>query len=807
MAEKTLTGKILDNIAAGFADVQKDITDAKNAIEAAGVPSSGATKNLSEEIAKIQTKVTENIKESGNIEGFGGGTMDIKDGFIIRKIHNNSMNENTTEPLTNNIDYKVPGDMSYELTWPTNEAMKKDINDFYNLRYSEDEKVREKYSNYSNPLVRLHFQKNNTGRLANTAQYINLKPYNPSSGGGYPDRPNYGLEIYLTDDTISTTDTVSQSLIDDYKLNKSEVSTTDTVIKYTGESAMSLPLYDSKFTINGNDVQDSIIVTDNFVAGIYPKIKATICKKIILHNDNVIIGRLRGWRDYRNMSTKGIDIYIDKDTETLEVETDSLSQYITKSPTMKYALIGPTSMHTMINILVNKSDKMTASIRAVALKLAPMCIRVYTYDRSEYYDFNKMKWESTEEYFNNRRDFISWPRYLSDKNVDTKSIFYYNGWETDRYTMVNRFNLDDGGSNGLFLDMRYIREISQLQDIINKAKRGYIYQVGRGEYLTKNNTITLNSPDFTWKTNTRLGMTSSSFPAMVYNYFNIPEIDGVKTVTLDLSGMPGAIYGSQEFPLIGLEPEGGQVRCQVVLSGEGGSNLANTDFELLAAPGNIKFLDRNKTPITTVSVDRSSVSEDKYIIPIFYNKFITEVNLTGCTIGKVTGSNNGVFVVGQYNNTTPSTPMIFKLHGCKYGDVYSGSAKDRDPEIVPLYPQQAEKNAKYVRFLIDESDPILQNDDVLRLRLSFYNMDQTKKYNWSKQAWESLDSLTPDEKEYRYIANPHLEAEEEAARLAEEEEAARLSAEESAMNSSEEDTDTGEHNSEDTTEETHSEEN
>lgn len=807
MAEKTLTGKILDNIVAGFADVQKDITDAKNAIEAAGVPSSGATKNLSEEITKIQTKVTENIKESGNIEGFGGGTMDIKDGFIIRKIHNNSMNENTTEPLTNNIDYKVPGDMSYELTWPTNEAMKKDINDFYNLRYSEDEKVREKYSNYSNPLVRLHFQKNNTGRLANTAQYINLKPYNPSSGGGYPDRPNYGLEIYLTDDTISTTDTVSQSLIDDYKLNKSEVSTTDTVIKYTGESAMSLPLYDSKFTINGNDVQDSIIVTDNFVAGIYPKIKATICKKIILHNDNVIIGRLRGWRDYRNMSTKGIDIYIDKDTETLEVETDSLSQYITKSPTMKYALIGPTSMHTMINILVNKSDKMTASIRAVALKLAPMCIRVYTYDRSEYYDFNKMKWESTEEYFNNRRDFISWPRYLSDKNVDTKSIFYYNGWETDRYTMVNRFNLDDGGSNGLFLDMRYIREISQLQDIINKAKRGYIYQVGRGEYLTKNNTITLNSPDFTWKTNTRLGMTSSSFPAMVYNYFNIPEIDGVKTVTLDLSGMPGAIYGSQEFPLIGLEPEGGQVRCQVVLSGEDGSNLANTDFELLAAPGNIKFLDRNKTPITTVTVDRSSVSEDKYIIPIFYNKFITEVNLTGCTIGKVTGSNNGVFVVGQYNNTTPSTPMIFKLHGCKYGDVYSGSAKDRDPEIVPLYPQQAEKNAKYVRFLIDESDPILQNDDVLRLRLSFYNMDQTKKYNWSKQAWESLDSLTPDEKEYRYIANPHLEAEEEAARLAEEEEAARLAEEESAMNSSEEDTDTGEHNSEDTTEETHSEEN
>ena len=145
MAEKTLTGKILDNIAAGFADVQKDITAAKNAIEAAGVPSSGATKNLSEEIAKIQTKVTENIKESGNIEGFGGGTIDIKDGFIIRKNTSNTMDGYNTEPLTNNIDYRVAANMAYNLTWPTNKAIEKDGTDLSNLQHSEDEKIREKY--------------------------------------------------------------------------------------------------------------------------------------------------------------------------------------------------------------------------------------------------------------------------------------------------------------------------------------------------------------------------------------------------------------------------------------------------------------------------------------------------------------------------------------------------------------------------------------------------------------------------------------------------------------------------------------
>ena len=797
MAKETLTSKILDNIAAGFADVQKDITEAKKAIEAAGVPSSGSTKNLSEEIAKIQTKVTDNIKESGNIEGFGGGTMDIKDGFVIRKIHNNVMNESTTTPLVNNIDYKVPGNMSYELTWPTVDAISKDMEDFYNLRNSEDEKIREKYLQYDKLLIRLHFQKNNTGRLANTGQHIELKPYDPDNNNWESRKPDYDLEVHLTDNTVSTSDKVSQELIDTYKLNNSNVSTNDNIIRYTGEHAMSLPAHDSKFFINGDEVSPSVIITDTFVAGIHPKIKATICKKIVLHNDSLIISRTRSWRDFRNMSTEGLDVYIDKDTETLEIDTDNLNQYIAKYPTMQYALIGPTSNHSMLNILVNKTDKMTASIKAVALKLATVKIHVFTYDRSEYFDFDRMMWTSAEGVFEaySRTEIKSWPRFLSTRRVDANTIFYYNGWETDRYTLVNRFKFSDsrGSTNGLLLNMAYINNISQLEDIVKKAKDGYLYKVGTGEYMDSRNTITLESPDHTWKPNRRLAETSSIFPKLVRNIFSVPEVDGVKTVTLDLSSMPEATYGVQEFPLVGLAPEDGRILCNVVLSSSSGSKLANKDFELLAAPKSVKFLDNTKTPITSITVDRSSVTDDKFIIPIFYNKFITEVNLTGCTIGKVTGSDNGVFA-DFYDGKVPTNPIIFKLHNCRYGDVYNGPDKDRNPEIEPVLPYKADENAKFVRFLIDESDPILQDDNVFRLRLSFYNIDQTKKYNWTAKAWEALDAVTPDNKEYRYIVNPHLE----------EEEAARAAAE--AANNSEE-TEEGHTEDSNTSEETHTEEN
>lgn len=753
MAEKTLTGKILDNIAAYFADVQKDITDAKKAIEVAGVPSSGATKNLSEEIAKIQTKVTETIKESGNIEGFGGGTMDIKDGFIIRKNGSNTMDEYNTEPLTNNIDYRVAADMAYNLTWPTNKAIERDSTDLSNLQASEDEKIREKYKDYRHPFIRLHFQKNNTGRLANTNQYVEVEPYNPKSGSNSLESMRYDLEVYLTDDTISMSDKVSQELIDTYKLNKSDVTTDDTIIRYTGEEAMSLPAYGSKFFINETEIPDSVIVTDNFVAGIYPKVKAVICKKIFLHVENLVIGRVsidssRRWTDN---STKNYDIYIDKDTETLEVESDDVSSYISKYSNIQHALVSQTSKKSMINILVNKSDKMTASIKAVAIKLASIEARIYNYDRTEVFDFNRMVWISTPA--SDVYDALSWLAYLSPNDINIRAVCCYNPFETNHYNLVSRFKLDIDSRSNKLVDFYSIRTIAQIQSIVDAAKDGYLYKTGQGEYLYDYNTITLDSPTFTWKPKGRLGATSYNFPDMSRNVFTMPEVDGVKTATLDLSRMPSATFGVQEFPLTGLDVVSSGVLYRVVLAGANGSSLEDKDLELLSTAGKIKFLGKDMTPITSISIDRSGVRDDKYVVPIFYNKYITEVELTGCAISRANGSSSNLLV--EAVGAEPTTPMIFKLHNCRYGEVYNGPAKNRDAEIDAILPDRADKNAKYVRFLIDESDPILQDDTVFRLRLPFYNMDQSKKYNWTAKAWETLDALTPDNKTYDDIVNPH----------------------------------------------------
>lgn len=752
MADKNLTTKIFDNIAAGFADVQKDISEAKKAIEAAGVPSSGITKNLSEEIAKIQTKVTETIKESGNIEGFGGGTMDIKDGFIIRKNGSNTMDEYNTEPLTNNIDYRVAADMVYNLTWPTNKAIERDSTDLSNLQASEDEKIREKYKDYHHPFIRLHFQKNNTGRLANTNQYVEVEPYNPKSGSNSLESMRYDLEVYLTDNTISMSDKVSQTLIDTYKLNKSDVTTDDTIIKYTGEEAMSLPAYGSKFFINETEVPDSVIVTDNFVAGIHPKVKAVICKKIFLHVENLVIGRVsidqsRRWTDN---STKNYDIYIDKDTETLEVESDDVSSYISKYSNIHHALVSQTSKKSMINILVNKSDKMTASIKAVAIKLASIEARIYNYDRTEVFDFNRMVWISTPA--SDVYDALSWPTYLSPNDINIRAVCCYNPFETNRYNLVSRFKLDIDSRSNKLVDFYSIRTIAQIQSIVDAAKDGYLYKTGRGEYLYDYNTITLDSPTFTWKPKGRLGATSYNFPDMSRNVFTMPEVDGVKTATLDLSRMPSATFGVQEFPLTGLDIMSEGVLYRVVLAGANGSSLEDKDLELLSTAGKIKFLGKDMTPITTISIDRSGVRDDKYVVPIFYNKYITEVELTGCAISRVNGSSSSLLV--EAVGPEPTTPMIFKLHNCRYGEVYNGPAKNRDAEIDTIRPDQANKNAKYVRFLIDESDPILQDDTVFRLRLPFYNMDQSKKYNWTAKAWETLDALTLDNKTYDDIVNP-----------------------------------------------------
>lgn len=769
MAKETLTSKIFDNIAAGFADVQKDITKAKKAIEAAGVPSSGTTKNLSEEIAKIQTKVTDVIKSTGEIRGLNNGTLDMTGGFIFHNSYN-YMKADNTEILSNKIDYVVPDNMMYQMTWPTNSAITNDRVLLMDLKNSSDPIVASIYGNLEKPLIKLHFSKNNTNRLGNTGFGQDITDFKTDVYRG----SDFDLEVHLTDDRITTDTKVDQTTIDTFHLEKSGVTTDDNVIHFDistslpEENQLSVPKYDCKWYINNNLIGNSIAIADHFVAGHYGKLKAVICKSVQINGLYLVAGFAHSKREdgleydpasggYQTVTydhTK-TDVYIDAETLVIDGYGPTNPTFTYPDPSEWLCLVRENIKDPLMNILVKKTDAMTDSIIVNIKKLAYLDIDVYTYDRSEIFDFNSMKWINSADLVDETRSWVNWLP-VNNRAIDPPFV-YVNALASMVQRLKNRFDITADGSDRVKLDITDWNNISFFEDIVNNAKadNANFYKLDGAYGIRKSTTIFFQNPNYTWKLNKRLEMCEQDFPKFFAAGFDInaaPEVDGKHTITLDLSVMPGPLYSSQEFPLSGLYVETGDTgRVDIVLSATDGSHLSNNDIDMLNANSEFRYLTVSKTPIEHVVIDRTSQNiEESNIVPIIYNRHIKDMELTNCRIGKCITQGSAMTILNITDNDlyfkTPAQPMVIKLHNCKFGDIIDGPYKDRTNENDRYTPDAyVTEYAKFINVLVEENDTIVNDQKFRFLRLPLYTMDKSKKYNYKKQVWEEIANVTPDE--------------------------------------------------------------
>lgn len=174
---------------------------------------------------------------------------------------------------------------------------------------------------------------------------------------------------------------------------------------------------------------------------------------------------------------------------------------------------------------------------------------------------------------------------------------------------------------------------------------------------------------------------------------------------------------------------------------------------LLAAPYDTKFIPYAGNPETDYAV-AAELDE----CPLVYNKYIKSITLTENSKAYITTQwfNKPYLLSYRWNSTLnkvfaadiPSEPMKFIFHKTtKLSGIENMFALGIDTQVA-LGPYTTDESAKYwdkfINILVPEDYPDLGTYAFNKYRLPVYNLDKTKKYNYSKKAWEPITALTDD---------------------------------------------------------------
>lgn len=745
MADTTLTNRILADLATSFADVQKDIIDAKKAIEAAGVPASGVTKNLSEEIAKIQSKVTETIKSSTEIDGLANGTLSLRGGFIFDESSIvNKMTKVNTVARDLQVDYYIPDNKQYLYKWPNPDYMRDLYNAFHEAKSKPN--VSEKIKNLDEPLLRLHFTKRNLPYLINTGKFaLNTDfPVKNSYNNSIP----IEVHLHLDENDFDMDGTVSQEMIDKYKFTdrygSSSLRAGAKIINIHGNDMVSLPYSGSKLFINDTEIGEdgALLTTYTFIPTSHDRVKAVLCYRLVIDMDTLI----------NDGAENPIKVYIREDAPALDIDFESARYLADNSGYIGAKYIYAFGSEPLLKIHVKKSEQMDNSIRRKTEYLMAKNIQILTYDESEVFDYDSGTWKRS--YNVNWSDLI---KLTSNNTASIDRIFFgdlYGGVTPAQKLFDEIYIGGDKPIDRISPDM--------ILDYAETIKSYGILTVDSNSYGigNSNNTRIFAREDKTWTPQKPLDFKSLSSPLNSFFYSMDTDSGAIKALTFNMTNIS---HNNDQFnnpmQFIGIIDGYYEATKEYhiilpVYSENADMYIAN----YLAKPNMVKLYNRDKNLITKLKFDSGTTDVDSLTscVPVWYSKDIREVELTNCKFNilpELTNTNLGKIIgyADEANMPNPDSPMIYKLHNCKLGSITHGINKLRNNTKFILTPNTAKVNAKYVRFLIEETDPIVEDVEAIASRFDFYNMDQTKRYNYSSQTWEPVDSITSDEKQFSEI--------------------------------------------------------
>ena len=735
---KLLTDQLLNNISTQFSTVITDLNETKKAIELTGVTSSGKTNTLPEEVHKIQDKTIEKLKKEKTVDGLVDGEFNLEVGMLF----NNFINPETCTDYNTSL---IPMSDTFVFTkplgfiWPTIEKMNSISSAINIAKRSTDPKIAAKYKDRDSnkPIIKAIFKddKYHISSLYMTAfrSPVDKMPKN------YND-VNYRLSVELIDDALNISK-VSQDLIDKYHLENSGITTDSRFINMVknNDVEVSLPYYHSDFTINNESINSpSLLHCNKFRLCMHKNIKTVVCNSLSL-NRNLILASLICDKDGTNRTTinpNKLDIYLDGDI------------WISENFTVDPVLAGNFKATTMVSntdatfrILVDKSKVSMKSLRRSSSVLPLLQAIVLTYDRSEYFDYNTMTWKpytanmSIQHWFEYSFRNIFKEQYSI--GVTPSNTLFGWGNNANESTIYARSYLEEKEfsifGSSMELNLQSANRTGIFYATFNESLVKYVY------IAYKDKPYTIDKPISYMTNRTLMNMSTYTDEATSKEIYKI---------NLDKKAITGR---SLDLFYPKYQNEFRDKVIEVTLPIDNNGKLNRWYLQTMVAFSEIKWLNTKGELIERINISENAYDKNGPCITPFYNRHIKEVSLTNVKLGfdyVLAEEVFGKFYIDETQTDSeieePVTPMIWKLDGCKMGEETFGPYKYRGSKVSRMYLRLF-KNAKYVIFLVNENDPIVRDIRACLIGMMFYNMDQSKYWNYNTMSWENASDIEPYE--------------------------------------------------------------
>ena len=710
-------------------NIIKDITKAKNALKANNVTlKSNATISLADEI----NSVPDSIKASNSLEGFNGGQNTLKGGFIYPNSETVTELNDSNTTVVKADEYEVPKDKYLNLTFPTPGIVNNTSNsDIIKFRYNG--KMSNIYYTVLNALYRTYLKRS--------------------------------LTYDYNDSTITQVDNRKIKVL----LKKGNLTVEDGVYKF-GEFVF--PTFNTNFYAAKNDEDKEGTLITNFEIDRFHlslnyrgKDLNIKCNKLIVDLDfatQIIKKDISGHDGYHYL--------VDDDPEAAEYynHRDDRDHYIIYLPEFNVEYAGTDYAYNGLSLDANVEQAYNVQIRteesdinktllddpkhiANILRL----VKVYNMDGTKIYNPITKAFEDASI-----SGYVTSPGYTIDDNMIDATEYYKN---TNNVMM-----LDDRGMKALNYKEYMAKLEKNTKAVVQglNVNKGYVYYM-IGDSIEPElirydeSTYTSYYQNFPMlkllEGALRLGKYSNSRDAInAYNSTSFDFADEyskqradvypfITNCAFDRSDTIG--YGGiRLYVNVDTVRENG-VKYSVL------KNAVNT----LVAHYDVKLYNNNNDLDLSDSGNGLVENIKTNAAPLVYNENIKSIKIV--SDGKKRGVLKSLLGYGMIYQTfdgsrvpeKPATPMKYILD--KDSTIEASKSKTYQSKVsrystVILGPYTTDEMAryvdKYVHVCVPEDHKGLGKYDFCKFRLPLYNLDETKKYNYSKKKWEPVGALTDD---------------------------------------------------------------